>query len=100
GCSPRIKALSGSGTSKTFATMRRVHRLLAQGVSPERILVATLTRTAAEDLKRALERLGVEAADKVVARTLHAHCVSVLARSRCWRRLTLSRGFSQSSSAP
>jgi DNA helicase II / ATP-dependent DNA helicase PcrA len=78
----RIKALSGPGTGKTFATMRRVHRLLAEGVPPECILVVTLTRTAAEDLKRALGKLGVEGADKVVARTLHSHCFSILSRAR------------------
>jgi superfamily I DNA/RNA helicase len=78
----RIKALSGPGTGKTFATMRRVHRLLAEGVPPERILVVTLTRTAAEDLKRELGKLGVEGADRVVARTLHSHCFSILSRAR------------------
>jgi DNA helicase II / ATP-dependent DNA helicase PcrA len=78
----RIKTLSGPGTGKTFATMRRVHRFLTEGVPPERILVLTLTRTAAEDLKRAIGELGVEGAGRVVARTLHSHCFSILGRAR------------------
>jgi ATP-dependent DNA helicase UvrD/PcrA len=78
----RIKALSGPGTGKTFATMARVRWLLEQGANPARILVVTLTRTAAEDLKRSLGDLGVEGAEQVVARTLHAHCFSILGRAK------------------
>jgi superfamily I DNA/RNA helicase len=78
----RIKALSGPGTGKTFATMARVRWLLEQGATPERILVVTLTRTAAEDLKRSLRDLGVEGAERVVARTLHSHCFSILGRAK------------------
>lgn len=77
----RIKALSGPGTGKTYVTMRRVQRLLQEGADPGRIMAVTLTRTAAEDLKRSLAKLGVEGADRVVARTLHSHCFSILRRS-------------------
>jgi DNA helicase II / ATP-dependent DNA helicase PcrA len=77
----RIKTLSGPGTGKTYVTMRRMQRLLEEGVDPGRILAVTLTRTAAEDLKRWVGRLGVEGVDGVVARTLHSHCFSILSRN-------------------
>jgi DNA helicase-2/ATP-dependent DNA helicase PcrA len=76
--SKRCRAREG----KTFATMARVRLLLEQGATPERILVVTLTRTAAEDLKRSLQDLGVEGAERVVARTLHSHCFSILGRAK------------------
>lgn len=76
----RVRCLAGPGTGKTFALLRRVQRLLEAGVPPERVLVVTLTRTAADDLKTSLARLGVPGADRVVASTLHALCFSVLRR--------------------
>ena len=76
----RIRCLAGPGTGKTFALMRRVQRLLEEGVAPERILVVTLTRTAADDLRRSLAELGFPGAADVYASTLHALCFSILSR--------------------
>lgn len=75
-----IRVAAGPGTGKSFAMMRRVARLLGDGVDPERIFVVTFTRTAARDLVESLRRLGVEGADRVRAGTLHSHCFSVLSR--------------------
>lgn len=47
-----MRVMAGPGTGKTFALMRRVARLLQDGVPADRILVCTFTRTAARDLQR------------------------------------------------
>lgn len=73
-----IHVLAGPGTGKTFAMMRRVARLLEEGVDPGNILVVTFTRTAANDLSEGLQGLGIEAASEVRASTLHSLCFSIL----------------------
>ena len=75
-----LRVVAGPGTGKTFALMRRIVRLLQQGVAPARILVCTFTRTAANDLRRALEDLGVDGANEVQATTLHSFCNKILTR--------------------
>ena len=75
-----LRALAGPGTGKTFALIRRVARLLEEGVPPERILVVTFARTAAQDLVGALRRLGDAGYEAVRAQTLHAYCFSLLWR--------------------
>ena len=78
---PRLRVLAGPGTGKTFAMKRRVMRLLQEGANPKQILVCTFTRTAAHDVAREIEALGIEGAKDVKAGTLHAYCFSVLRRS-------------------
>ena len=77
----RLRVRAGPGTGKTYALMRRVARLLEEGVRPRKILVCTFTRVAAEDLKRELEKLDAPDADKVRATTIHSLCFSMLSRS-------------------
>lgn len=61
--------------------MKRVQRLIEEeGVVPSRILVVTLTRTAADDLRRSLEKLDVEGANEVTTCTLHSLCFLTLMR--------------------
>lgn len=76
----RIHVLAGPGTGKTFAMMRRIARLLEEGVAPERILAVSFTRTAARDLREQLQLLGIAGADQVLATTLHSLSFSILAR--------------------
>lgn len=76
-----LRVLAGPGTGKTFALMRRVKRLLEDGVDPESILVSTFTRTAAQDLQAELDQLGVQGANCVRAGTLHSFCFSLLSRA-------------------
>ncbi|MBC7076744.1 MAG: ATP-dependent helicase, partial [Synergistales bacterium] len=76
-----MRVLAGPGTGKTFALMRRVARLLQGGATPNRILVCTFTRTAARDLQKELENLGVPGAEQVWAGTIHAFCFSLLSRA-------------------
>lgn len=75
-----IHVLAGPGTGKTFAMMRRIARLLEDGVEAERILAVTFTRTAARDLRDQLGRLGVEGSDAVRATTLHSLCFGALSQ--------------------
>src|SRR6266536_894014 len=75
-----LRVVAGPGTGKTFALMRRVARLLAEGTKPERLLVSTFTRTAAADLQKELQKLGVAGIEDVPAETLHALCFRILQR--------------------
>jgi DNA helicase-2/ATP-dependent DNA helicase PcrA len=77
-----LRALAGPGTGKTFALLRRTARLLEAGCPPERILVVTFARTAAQDLVRSLRRLEAPGADDVRVGTLHSFCFSQLGRER------------------
>lgn len=75
----RIGVLAGPGTGKTsFGLMRRVVRLLEEGVPGDRILLISFTRVAAADLREKVASLDVPGVDAVRATTLHGYCFSVL----------------------
>jgi DNA helicase II / ATP-dependent DNA helicase PcrA len=77
--SRRIGILAGPGTGKTsFGLMRRVVRLLEEGVPGERILLISFTRVAAADLRDKVASLDVPGVDSVRASTLHGYCFGVL----------------------
>ena len=73
-----VHVLAGPGTGKTRAMMRRVARMLEEGVQAEGILALSFTRTAARDLREQLFNLGSPGADRVHATTLHSLCFSAL----------------------
>lgn len=73
-----LRVMAGPGTGKSYAMKRRLMRLLGEGVSPNRILVVTFTRTAAAALVEDIGRLGVKGCDDIWAGTLHAYCYGVL----------------------
>jgi superfamily I DNA/RNA helicase len=75
-----IRAVAGPGSGKSFAIKKRILRLLEAGVSPDKILAITFTRTSAHDLKTEISSLGIEGADRVHARTLHSHALRILMR--------------------
>ena len=79
-----LYVLAGPGTGKTFAMMRRVARLLEEGVDPSRMLVCSFTRTAARDLREQLETLAVPGADQVKAQTLHSLRFSILSSEQAF----------------
>lgn len=73
----RIAVLAGPGTGKTtYGIMRRVARLLQEGVDPRKILLLSFTRTAAEDLKTKLVQQltgnGIAEAERVTTSTVHS----------------------------
>lgn len=73
-----IHVLAGPGTGKTWSMMRRICRLIESGITPQRILAVTFTRTAARDLKEQLNNLNVAGSELVKAATLHSLCYSIL----------------------
>ncbi len=78
---PRIAVLAGPGTGKTqFGLMRRVVRLLEQGVPGHRILLLSFTRVAAADLRDKVAQLEVDGIADVRATTLHGYCFGLLQR--------------------
>lgn len=77
---------AGPGTGKTFALMRRIARLLEEkSAAPDKILVCTFTRTAADDLKRSVANLGITGEATVQAQTVHALCFSMLSQQEVFR---------------
>ncbi len=52
--------IAGAGTGKTNTLAHRVAHLLLQGVPPERILLLTFTRRAAQEMLRRAERIASE----------------------------------------
>lgn len=77
----RIGVLAGPGTGKTsYGLMRRVARLLTEGVDGRRILLLSFTRTAAHDLTTKVADLQVPGAESVKASTLHGYCFGLLQR--------------------
>lgn len=82
---PFLRVLAGPGTGKTFSLMRRISRILEEGVDPKRILLLTFTRVSAGDLVRKVTELGIDSAEHVRATTLHSFCFSMLQREEVIR---------------
>src|SRR4030095_8863307 len=53
--------IAGAGTGKTNTLAHRVAHLLLKGVAPERLLLLTFTRRAAQEMLRRAERICAEA---------------------------------------
>ena len=83
----QLRVVAGPGTGKTYALMRRVARLLEEGVQPQRILAVSFTRTAATDLVHQLAQLGSPGADQVAAKTLHSLSFGLLSRNAVFQLL-------------
>jgi DNA helicase-2/ATP-dependent DNA helicase PcrA len=76
-----LLVVAGAGTGKTRTLAHRVSYLISQGVSPERILLLTFTRRAAEEmLKRAASALSDAplAAKRVWGGTFHSFANRIL----------------------
>ncbi len=54
---PPLLVIAGAGTGKTNALAHRVLHLLARGADPERVLLLTFSRRAAEEMTRRVQRL-------------------------------------------
>ena len=57
-----LLVIAGAGTGKTMTLAHRVAHLIVSGVAPERILLLTFTRRAAEEMNRRVEAIVLEAA--------------------------------------
>jgi DNA helicase-2/ATP-dependent DNA helicase PcrA len=90
---PALLIAAGAGTGKTRTLVARLARLVEAGVAPERILLVTFSRRAAEELVGRLGHLvGTEAGRRVHAGTFHAIAHRLLRHNR--DRLGLAAGFS------
>ena len=73
-----MRVLAGAGTGKTFTMVRKIERLIEDGVSPDRILALTFTNNAADSMREKLvEKLGPRGHD-IEAYTYHAICHELL----------------------
>ncbi len=52
-----LLVIAGAGTGKTMTLAHRVAHLIIQGVSPQRILLLTFTRRAAQEMTRRVESI-------------------------------------------
>jgi DNA helicase II / ATP-dependent DNA helicase PcrA len=64
--------IAGAGTGKTRTLVYRVAHLIARGVAPQRILLLTFTRRAAQEMLGRAERLVGAASGRVHGGTFHA----------------------------
>src|SRR4051812_13221986 len=64
--------IAGAGTGKTRTLIHRVAHLLANGIAPERILLLTFTRRAAQEMLSRVERLVGTASGRVHGGTFHS----------------------------
>ena len=89
--------LAGAGSGKTTVLTRRAARLLARGVDPQRIFVATFTKKSAEEMGARLAGLlgdgGAAIVEKMWMGTFHAHCLRILKHE--WAHLYGKAGFFQ-----
>ena len=72
--------IAGAGTGKTRTLVSRVAHLIERGVRPERILVLTFTRRAAQEMLARAERLVGSASRSVHGGTFHATAHRLLRR--------------------
>ncbi len=85
--------IAGAGTGKTTVMAHRAAALVARGVAPERLLLLTFTRKAAEELRqRVAGRLGVDSGALPWCGTFHS--VSARLLRRYGRHVGLSGSFS------
>jgi DNA helicase-2/ATP-dependent DNA helicase PcrA len=72
--------IAGAGTGKTRTLVHRVAHLIDRGVSPDRILLLTFTRRAAQEMLSRAERLVGSASRRVLGGTFHGTAHRLLRR--------------------
>lgn len=77
---------AAAGSGKTTTLVHRIARLVKGGTRPEQILATSFNRAAADDIQRALNRLGVKG---VESRTLHSLGYTILAEGVSQGALTI-----------
>lgn len=73
-----VLIIAGAGTGKTNTLAHRVAHLLMQGVAPERILLLTFTRRAAQEMLRRAERIVNERLREQQCQALHLNAARAL----------------------
>lgn len=82
----RTRIVAGPGTGKTYRLRQEISRLLADGVSPSKILLITFSRNSANDLKHELQNISVGNVSEITASTLHSFCYKMLQTSEASER--------------
>ncbi|MBI5137835.1 MAG: ATP-dependent helicase [Nitrospirae bacterium] len=75
-----LLVIAGAGTGKTRTLIYRTAVLVDQGIAPERILLLTFTRRAAEEMRQRAGLLLDTRCDRVSGGTFHATCAGLLRR--------------------
>ncbi len=75
-----LLVIAGAGTGKTRTLVHRVAHLIGRGVAPERILLLTFTRRAAQEMLQRAERLVGSASHRVAGGTFHGTAHRLLRR--------------------
>ena len=75
-----LLVIAGAGTGKTRTLVYRVAHLVSRGVSPDRILLLTFTRRAAQEMLSRAEKLSGSASGRVHGGTFHATAHRLLRR--------------------
>jgi DNA helicase-2/ATP-dependent DNA helicase PcrA len=70
--------IAGAGTGKTNTLAHRVAHLLIKGVAPERILLLTFTRRAAQEMLRRAERITSETLSRAPRSSVHPNAARLL----------------------
>jgi len=84
-----VLVVAGAGSGKTRTLVFRLARLVESGVSPERVLLLTFTRKAAEEMLARAGQLMDERCRRVLGGTFHSFC-------HLWlRRLAPRLGFTR-----
>ncbi|MFH2205120.1 MAG: UvrD-helicase domain-containing protein [Elusimicrobiota bacterium] len=83
-----LLVLAGAGTGKTRVIVYRIASLIAEEVSPARILALTFTNKAAAEMRRRIDALVPGQASRVWVFTFHAFAVRVLRRHAAELKLT------------
>ncbi|MGB5164196.1 MAG: ATP-dependent helicase [Woeseiaceae bacterium] len=96
-----LLVIAGAGTGKTMTLAHRVAHLLIQGVDPERILLLTFTRRAAQEMTRRVEAIVRQALPDAAALPAGAlpwsgtfHAIANRLLRRYAHNLELDPGFS------
>ena len=70
-----VLVLAGAGTGKTRTIIARAEHLIESGVEPQRILMLTFTRRAAQEMINRLSLMVGEISNLVLAGTFHHFCL-------------------------
>ena len=71
--------VAGAGSGKTRCLIERTSKLIKDGVSPNKILIFTFTKKAANEIKsRLIKSLGEDVADQITASTIHSLAIKII----------------------
>ena len=74
----KVMVLAGPGTGKTFTVTKRIARMLADGIKPNKILCLTFSDAAASEMKTRLNNEAGIIASAVNIYTYHSFCNEII----------------------